>query len=191
MLRQVRSGYASRPRAFPHALALVGLRDVRDYKVASGGTDRLGTSSPFNIKVESLTLRNLTRDEVATLYAQHTAETGQVFRPDAVDRAFELTQGQPWLVNALARQLVDVLVKDRAQPITSANVDRAKEILIERQDTHLDSRVDRLPEPCIRAVIEPMLAGTARAFRPDAGRAGPDDARGTRRAARHHGQRNA
>ncbi|WP_437902501.1 ATP-binding protein [Sorangium sp. So ce327] len=160
LLRQIRSGYPDRPSDFPHALALVGLRDVRDYKVTSGGSDRLGTSSPFNIKVESLTLRNFTHDEVAALYAQHTAETGQVFHPDAVDRAFELTQGQPWLVNALARQLVDVLVKDRALPITAADVDRAREILIERQDTHLDSLVDRLRQPRIRAVIEPMLAGT-------------------------------
>ncbi|WP_437730379.1 ATP-binding protein [Sorangium sp. So ce1335] len=160
VLRQIRSGYPGRPRSFPHALALIGLRDVRDYKVTSGGSDRLGTSSPFNIKVESLTLRNFTRDEVAALYAQHTADTGQVFLPDAVDRAFELTQGQPWLVNALARQLVDVLVKDRAQPITAADVDRAKEVLIERQDTHLDSLVERLREPRIRAVIEPMLAGS-------------------------------
>ncbi|WP_437995650.1 ATP-binding protein [Sorangium sp. So ce185] len=159
VLRQLRSGYPGRPHGFPHALALIGLRDVRDYKVDSGGGDRLGTSSPFNIKVESLTLRNFTRDEVAALVAQHTAETGQGFQSSAVDRAFELTQGQPWLVNALARQLVDVLVKDRAQPITAADVDRAKEILIERQDTHLDSLVERLREPRIRAVIEPMLAG--------------------------------
>ncbi|WP_437979916.1 ATP-binding protein [Sorangium sp. So ce117] len=160
VLRQLRSGYPGRPHGFPHALALIGLRDVRDYKVASGNSDRLCTSSPFNIKVESLTLRNFTRDEIAALYAQHTAETGQSFHASAVDRAFELTQGQPWLVNALARQLVDVLVKDRAQPITAADVDRARDILIERQDTHLDSLVERLREPRIRAVIEPMLAGT-------------------------------
>jgi hypothetical protein len=161
VLRQIRAGHADRPHGFPHALALIGLRDVRDYKVASGGSDRLVTASPFNIKVESLTLRNFIRDEVAALYAQHTADTGQVFLPDAVDRAFELTQGQPWLVNALARQLVEVLVLDRATPLARADVDRAREILIERQDTHLDSLVDKLREPRIRAIIGPMLAGRA------------------------------
>ncbi len=161
VLRQIRSGYADRPTHFPHALALIGLRDVRDYKVASGGSERLGTASPFNIKAESLTLRNFTRDEVAALYAQHTAETGQAFLPDAVDRAFVLTQGQPWLVNALAAQLTDVLVPDRGQPITPASVDEAKEILIRRQDTHLDSLSERLREPRVRAIIEPMLAGEA------------------------------
>jgi hypothetical protein len=159
VLRQLRSGYMGRPGAFPQSLALIGMRDVRDYKIASGGSDRLGTSSPFNIKAESLTLRNFNHAEVAALYGQHTADTSQVFQPDAVDRAFELTQGQPWLVNALARQIVEVLLSDRAAPVTRGHVERAKEVLIERQDTHLDSLAERLREPRIRAIIEPMLAG--------------------------------
>ncbi|HWN68250.1 MAG TPA: hypothetical protein VNM90_11480 [Haliangium sp.] len=147
------------PGAAELALALIGLRDVRDYKGASDSSGRLGTASPFNIKAESLTLRNFTRGEVAELYAQHTSETGQLFLSEAVDRAFDLTQGQPWLVNALARQLTQALVPDRAQPITAAQVEEAKEILIRRQDTHLDSLMDRLAEPRVRAILEPMLAG--------------------------------
>jgi hypothetical protein len=159
VLREIRDGYADRPIDFPHSLALIGLRDVRDYKVATLGGGRLGTSSPFNIKAESLTLRNFTRDEVAELYSQHTVETGQVFLPEAVDRAFALTQGQPWLVNALARQLTEVLVTDWAAPIAAPSVDEAAEILIRRQDTHLDSLIERLREPRVRAIVEPMLAG--------------------------------
>jgi len=162
VLRQVRAGYAGRPHDFPASLALIGLRDVRDYKVAAGGSERLGTASPFNIKVESLTLRNFTRDEVDALYHQHEVATGQRFLPEAVDRAFYWTQGQPWLVNALARQLIEVVVPTDAtgaRAITAADVDLAKEILIERQDTHLDSLAERLREPRIRQIIEPMLAG--------------------------------
>lgn len=158
-LRQIRDGYADRPEHFPHALALMGLRDVRDYKVTSGSSGRLGTASPFNIKTESITLRNFTREEVGALYGQHTAETGQPFQAEAVERAFYLTQGQPWLVNALARQLTEELVPDRAQPITTEHVDQAREILIRRQDTHLDSLIERLREPRVRAIVEPMLAG--------------------------------
>ena len=161
VLRQLRDGYPNRPRHFPWSLGLVGLRDVRDYKVSSRPGGRTGSASPFNIKSESLTLRDFTRDEVAALYAQHTAETGQVFAVEAVDRAFHLTQGQPWLVNALARQLVEVIVRDPAQTITAARVDEAREILIRRQDTHLDSLAERLREPRIRAILEPMLAGEA------------------------------
>ncbi|MEB3229590.1 MAG: AAA family ATPase [Leptolyngbyaceae bacterium] len=159
VLRQLRNGYPKRPSGFPHSLALIGVRDVRDYKVASGGSTKLNTASPFNIKVESLTLRNFTADEVTELYQQHTAATGQVFLPEALQLAFSLTQGQPWLVNALARQTVDVLVPDRQQLITDHHIAQAKEILIQRQDTHLDSLMSILREKRVRVVLEPMLAG--------------------------------
>jgi type II secretory pathway predicted ATPase ExeA len=158
-LRQLRNGYRNRPQGFPWSLALIGMRDVRDYKVASGGSERLTTASPFNIKLESLTLRDFTAEEVATLYRQHTAEAGQIFTDEACALAFELTQGQPWLVNALARQAVEFIAPDPKTPITVEIIKQAKEKLIERQDTHLDSLVERLREPRIRSVIEPILAG--------------------------------
>jgi hypothetical protein len=161
VLRQLRDGYRQRPADFPSSVALIGLRDVRDYKIASGGSDHLNTASPFNIKVESLTLRNFTQDEVARLYEQHTADTGQVFLPEAIAQAYTLTQGQPWLVNALARQAVQTLVRDRSLPITEAVINQAKELLIERRDTHIDSLAERLREPRVKAIIEPMLAGQA------------------------------
>jgi hypothetical protein len=60
-----------------------------------------------------------------------------------------------------------VLVPDRAAAITAADVDAAKEILIQRQDTHLDSLAERLREPRIRAILEPMLAGEPLSDVPD------------------------
>jgi len=159
MLRQLRSGYPRRPQNFPQALALIGVRDVRDYKIASGGSDRLHTASPFNIKIESLTLSNFTQADVAELYTQHTTETGQAFSPEAIQHAFELTQGQPWLVNAIARQVVEVLLPNSQTTVEVSHIDRAKEILIKRQDTHLDSLSSILLEDRVQKVIEPMLAG--------------------------------
>ncbi|MGD1865002.1 MAG: ATP-binding protein [Phormidesmis sp.] len=159
VLRQLRDGYPSRPESFPQSLALVGMRDVRDYKVAAGGSDRLNTASPFNIKVRSFTLRNFTHEEVKRLYAQHTEETGQAFTDEAVERAFYLTQGQPWLVNALAKEAVEELVQSVAESVTLAHVEQAKKTLIDRQDTHLDSLAERLREPRVQTVIEPMLSG--------------------------------
>jgi hypothetical protein len=167
VLRQLRDGYPSRPRAFPHSLGLIGLRDVRDYKVASGGSDRLDTASPFNIKVESLTLRDFNAQEVAELCCQHTSDTGQVFTPEALQHLYDLTQGQPWLVNALARQMTEVIVPDRTIALTVKHVEQAKGILIQRQDTHLDSLGKRLREPRVRAIIEPMLAGQELGETPD------------------------
>ncbi len=161
VLDQLHAGYPSRPTRFPHALGLIGLRDVRDYKVTRrNGLQRAGSSSPFNIKSDSLTLRNFNAQEVAELYEQHTAETGQSFAADAKARAFELTNGQPWLTNALARQLVEKLVPNRGTEIGATDVEVAKEILIRRRDTHLDSLIDRLREDRIRKVIEPILTGT-------------------------------
>lgn len=157
MLRQLRSGYPHRPRHFPASVVLVGMRDVRDYRLTDD--QRLVTASPFNIKDESLTLRNFTREEVTRLYRQHTTDTGQAFTHEAMDLAFELTQGQPWLVNALARQAVEILVTDLTQPITAEHIDQAREILIRRRDTHLDSLAERLREPRVRAVISAMLTG--------------------------------
>jgi type II secretory pathway predicted ATPase ExeA len=159
VLRQLRDGYPQRPLGFPHALALIGMRDVRDYKVAAGSTGRLGSASPFNIKTRSLTLANFSAAEVATLYAQHTEDSGQSFTPEAVAAAFTLTQGQPWLVNALAKVAVEELAPDPASTISAEVITTARDVLIARQDTHLDSLAERLREPRVRAVIEPILAG--------------------------------
>jgi hypothetical protein len=146
VLRQLRTGYADRPRSFPQSVALIGLRDVR---------------SPFNIKVESLTLPNFTADEVAEFYSQHSADTGQLFSPEAQGRAFEMTRGQPWLVNALSRQAVEKLVPERSVAIDAGTIEAAKEALTLRRDTHLDSLIERLREPPLRRIIEAILKGEA------------------------------
>ncbi|WP_226931153.1 MULTISPECIES: ATP-binding protein [Parafrankia] len=160
-LSQLRDGYRGRPTNFPISVALCGLRDVRDYKAASGGDpSRLGTASPFNIKVKSLRLGNFTAGEVRELYAQHTADTGQVFTAEATTRAFELTAGQPWLVNALAAEIVDEMAVPASTPISIDHVEQAKERLIVARATHLDSLVDKLREPRVQRVVEPVLAGT-------------------------------
>ncbi|MFT3767047.1 MAG: ATP-binding protein [Minicystis sp.] len=161
VLRQLRAGFPQRPAGFPASVILCGLRDVRDYKAASGGDpNRLGTSSPFNIKVESLRLGDFTPEEVRELYAQHTTETGQTFTEEALARAVELTRGQPWLVNALAREIVDKMGVPPEQAITAVHVEQAKERLILARATHLDSLVAKLHEPRVKRFIEPILAGT-------------------------------
>jgi hypothetical protein len=160
VLGQLRDGYTSRPAPFPWSVALCGLRDVREYKAASGGdASRMGTASPFNVKVESLRLGDFTAAEVAELYGQHTADTGQQFSPGAVEYAYELTAGQPWLVNALAREVVEKIRVPVAESVTVEHLDRAKEQLILTRATHLDSLAARLAEPRVRSVIGPLLAG--------------------------------
>jgi hypothetical protein len=159
VLHQLRDGFSDRPHAFPHSIILCGLRDVRDYKVLSGGQQRLGTASPFNIKSDSLRLENFTEAQVAELYLQHTTETGQQFEPEALKKGWELSEGQPWLVNALAHQVTRKMKIPQTQTITALDLEHAaQELIIERQ-THLDSLVDKLSEDRVRRVIEPILAG--------------------------------
>lgn len=160
VLSQLRAGHNARPTPFPASVVLCGLRDIRDYRAASGANaNRLGTSSPFNVAVESLRMKDFTRDQVAELYWQHTAETGQEFATEATDRAFGYSQGQPWLVNALAREIVEKMRVKPPVPVTAAHVDEAKERLILARATHLDYLATRLTEPRVSKVIEPLLAG--------------------------------
>lgn len=160
LLRQLRSGFDSRPSAFPQSVALIGLRDIRDYRIASQeGMYRLGTESPFNINVESIRLRNFSRAEIDQLCRQHTAEVGQIFAEEAIERIWQLSQGQPWLVNALAGLAVEKFETDPTREIQAGHIDAAKEELILKRGTHLDSLVDRLREPRVQRVLEPILAG--------------------------------
>ncbi|MEV0617235.1 AAA family ATPase [Nonomuraea sp. NPDC050404] len=162
ILSQLRDGHNARHkgRPFPASVVLCGLRDLRDYKVASGGSsDRSNPASPFNIVAKSLRLGDFTADQIADLYDQHTQATGQEFSKDAVDRVFELTQGQPWLVNSLANEIVCEM--GLSGTINTTQVDEAKERLIRARATHLDALVARLHEPRVKRVIEPIVAGAS------------------------------
>ncbi len=164
VLRQLRAGYRGRPRWFPQSVVLCGVRDIRDYRIfsASEGFNVTGGSA-FNIKAKSLRLGDFCRDEVRSLLLQHTGETGQKFDVGAVDRIWELTRGQPWLVNALAYQACfeDRRGRDRSRAVTVAAIDQAKETLILNGVTHLDQLADKLREERVRRVILPMIAGSS------------------------------
>ena len=164
LLRQLRAGYNQRPTAFPQSIILCGVRDLRDYRIhARSEPSPITGGSAFNIKAKSLRLGDFTAEEVTTLLHEHTAATGQAFTPDALTRVWDLTQGQPWLVNALAYEVCFERLegRDRTRPITVELIDQAKEQLILNRVTHLDQLADKLREDRVRRVIEPMLAGMA------------------------------
>ncbi|MDR2594956.1 MAG: ATP-binding protein [Fibromonadaceae bacterium] len=161
-LRQLRNGFVSRARIpFVSSIALVGMRNIRDYKARiRGDSETLGSSSPFNIVTESLSLKNFTKEDVIKLYAQHTQETRQVFEPQAMDYIYEQTQGHPWLVNAVARECVEkICKKDYAIPITSEMAKTAINNMILARGTHFDSLMERLKEQRVRSVIQPLIMG--------------------------------
>ncbi|MEN0049208.1 MAG: AAA-like domain-containing protein [Bacteroidota bacterium] len=163
LLRQLRSGYDARPEAFPLSIVLCGVRDVRDYRIHSSQSKEIITGgSAFNIKAESLRLSNFTKAQIEQLFEQHTAETGQIFEEGTVDLAWYYTEGQPWLVNALAYEITYNMpdYKDRNALITVEAMEEAKERLILRRDTHLDQLVDKLQEERVKRIIQPLLSSS-------------------------------
>ena len=161
-MRQLRNGYNDRSFIpFVHSVALVGMRNIRDYKAKiRPESESLGSASPFNIVTESMTLQNFTKEEITILYRQHTEDTGQIFEHDAIDLVYEQTQGQPWLVNAIAREvIVKILQSDYTQPVTASLVYEAIQTIILRRDTHIDSLLERLKEERVRKFIEPVIMG--------------------------------
>jgi hypothetical protein len=159
LLRQLRAGFTERStRRFPDSIALIGMRDLRDYLTRAKDGVSVQAGSPFNIKSASLTLRNFTLAEIAALYQQHTDATGQVFSSAAVERAEFWTSGQPFLVNALARDVVTHLAS-HGEPITSEHIDVAKRRLILDRVTHIDSLAERLKEDRVARIVAPILLG--------------------------------
>jgi len=162
-LRQLRNGRITykRPGTFPTSVALVGMRNIRDFKARiRPDAETLGSASPFNVITRATTLRTFTLDEVRQLYQQHTDETGQVWDPGVVERAFEYSGGQPYLVNALAKWCVDEIHDRRyGERITLDDLHEAKERIIRERGTHLDSIMERMKEPRVRRVVERVMTG--------------------------------
>ncbi len=162
VLRQLRAGYPDRPHDYPQTVILCGVRDVRDYRIHSTAENAIiAGGSAFNIKTKSLRLGDFTADEVHRLLTQHTEETGQAWTEEARREIWELTRGQPWLVNALAYEACfeNKDGRDRGRPVTANAICEAREQLILRREIHLDQLTDKLREDRVRRVVEPLLSG--------------------------------
>jgi hypothetical protein len=159
LLRLLRSNYDQRPHSFPSSVVLCGVRDVRDYRIRMSDQSVITGGSAFNIKSESLRLGDFDPSQVKNLLSQHTAATGQIFTSEAIETIWELTLGQPWLVNALAYEVCfrNKRNRDRSRSMDTQQISEAKEALIIRRDTHLDQLGDKLREDRVRRVIQPIL----------------------------------
>jgi len=161
VLRQLRAGYESRPTEFPISLILCGVRDVRDYRITTSCNEIITGGSAFNIKAVSLRLGNFTKEQIHDLYMQHTEETGQRFDDSVFPMVWKATEGQPWLVNALAYEVTHNMRenRDRSVVIIPEMMYKAQENIIYRRETHIDALIDKLREERVKRVIEPILVG--------------------------------
>ena len=103
---KVLNGFLHLTRSIYHEKQAIGLRSV----ILTGVSNITGiiqdTASPFNI-ADQIQVPYFTREEVYDLLSQHERETGQLFEHPVKEGIYEQTLGQPGLVNALARDLVE------------------------------------------------------------------------------------
>ena len=97
-LHSIRNAYHSRENHCLKSVVLVGVSNI------------LGiiqdNASPFNI-ADNLDVPYFTKDEVFELLHQHENETGQLFEEKVKEKIYQITAGQPGLVNGFAKVLVD------------------------------------------------------------------------------------
>jgi len=160
-LRQLRGGFMERGVGiFPVSIALVGMRDLKDYITAAKDGVPPSPLSPFNIKEDSVLLGNFSQDETKKLFNQHTEETGQQITDEALEYVWEQSQGQPWIVNSLfKRATMRVLQEDDYTTVTLAHIKEAREQMVLARETHLDSLAVRIQEPAIRKTMESLITG--------------------------------
>ncbi len=97
-LHSIRNAYHSRENHCLKSVILVGVSNI--VGVVSDN------ASPFNI-ADNLNVPYFTNNEVFELLEQHEKETGQLFETKVKDKIFQITAGQPGLVNGFAKKLVD------------------------------------------------------------------------------------
>ncbi|GHT42480.1 hypothetical protein FACS189443_5540 [Planctomycetales bacterium] len=161
-LRQLRGGFATRGIGkFPTSIALVGLRDLKDYLVTAKDGKPINPGSPFNIKQDSAVISNFTQDDITNLFTQHTEETGQQITQEALDYVGEQSGGQPWIVNSLfMRATMRILDVDNYETVTIDHIRHAREQMILARETHLEALAFRLKASNIRYVMETLMTGS-------------------------------
>ena len=97
-LHTIRNLYHSRDTHCLKSVILVGVSNIVGIVQDN--------ASPFNI-ADNLNVPYFTEKEVFDLLHQHEEETGQLFEEKVKAKIFQITAGQPGLVNGFAKKLVD------------------------------------------------------------------------------------
>jgi hypothetical protein len=159
-LLQLQDGFEARPEIPSPRSIVLGMNTPRDCQGKRPGSWSLDPDSPFRILSEVLILPDFTVREVKSLYGQHTEASGLIFEDEAVQRAWYWSEGQPWLVNGLARQAVEKISSgDGGPPATARLIDQAAGCLMERSP-HLDFLISCLQVPEVKRIIEPRPASS-------------------------------
>jgi len=134
-LRKLYQQYKDKTEKALYSVGLIGIRNITQLTI--------GGVSPFNIadhiKLPSFTLKN-----IKDLYSQYTHETNQLFTEEAVQKVYEQTQGQPWLVNRLGSIITTQIKPSTTDPITKDDVNQAVILLLKEKNNHFDNIKEKI-----------------------------------------------
>jgi len=133
-LRELYQKYKETKQKTLYSVGLVGIRNIT--KLIVGGV------SPFNI-ADQVDLPPFSLKNVSDLYSQYTRETNQPFTREAVQKVYEETGGQPWLVNRLGTILTLDVKPDTTAPINEKDVDTAIQLLLQERNVHFDNLYEK------------------------------------------------
>lgn len=120
----------------PYSVGIVGVKSI-----AQLNYDR--SISPFNIQDE-FTLPNFTLEQVEELLSQYTAEVGQPFAPDVIEKLYQQTAGQPFLVNRLAQILTEELDIRKTETIQMQHFAEAQALLLTERNTNIEHLITNI-----------------------------------------------
>ena len=133
-LRELYQKYKKRTDKALYSVGLVGIRNIT--KLIVGGV------SPFNI-ADQVSFPPFSLKNVHDLYGQYTEETNQPFTEGAVEKVYEETAGQPWLVNRLGTILTINIRPETTAPITKEDVEKAIKLLLKERNSHFDNLLEK------------------------------------------------
>ncbi len=139
LLQTWRTMYLDRQRR-PHSLhsvVLVGIQNIARLN--------FGRSSPFNIAYQ-YRLEDFSLDEVRDLLGQYTSESGQPFAAGVIEKLYEQTAGQPFLVNRTAAILTQEVVQEYTRPIILADLRLAIQKLTRESNYNFETVIRRAAE---------------------------------------------
>jgi hypothetical protein len=133
-LRELYLKYKKVKQKALYSMGLIGIRNIT--KLVVGGV------SPFNI-ADHVDLPPFSLKNVRDLYAQYTEETNQSFTEETVNKVYEETGGQPWLVNRLGTILTVDVKPGTVEPIDEKNVEKAIQLLLNEKNDHFDNLYEK------------------------------------------------
>jgi len=134
-LRKLYQKYKNKKDKALYSVGLIGIRNLTQLTV--------GGVSPFNI-ADHIELPPFTLKNIHNLYLQYSQESNQSFDDEAVSIVYELTNGQPWLVNRLGNILTTKIKPKTTHSIIKDDVNKAITLLLKEKNSHFDNLKEKI-----------------------------------------------